>query len=248
MTEPANPDIVVVGTRQSNGASLFVRTSGVPTGIRYVSPAEVSENPDGDLLQIVVRLDRSTGDLAAMQRAAEALIKAIARAVDLLGRIDPSRVVAVLGIAISVGAILNAIQTTTFIITDRSDFGNNGVGGADYGARTDQINYAAIVGDATHPAYYDHPNFTNGEGMLALLFHEALHLTDHGNTFYLQSVAAWANNATFYGSPHGDNLERFMNALTMQLLAAAGVPTRSEAPPLAPLTPPVPIDSLSLAR
>lgn len=43
MTEPANSDIFVVGTRQSDGGWVFVRTSGVPAGISYVSPAEVSE-------------------------------------------------------------------------------------------------------------------------------------------------------------------------------------------------------------
>lgn len=179
-----------------------------------------------------------------MQRAAEALIKAIARAVELLGSIDPSRVVAVLGVAISIGAILNAIQTTTFIITDQPSFANNGVGGVDFTARTDKINYVAIVGDATHPAYYDHPNFTNGEGMFALVIHEALHLTGQGNDFFLQSRAAWGNDATFYGSAHARNLELFVNALTMQALAAAGIPTRTEASPIAPLDSPVAIASI----
>lgn len=244
MTEPANPDIVVVGTSQSDGGWVFVRTSGVPTGISYISPAEVSENPEGDLLQVVVKLERSTGDLAAMQRAAEALIKAIARAVDLLGSLDPGRVVSVLGVGISIGAILSAVQSTTFIITDQPSFGNNGVGQANFETHTDMINYVAIVGDATHPAYYDHPNFTDGEGMFALVIHEALHLTGPGNDFFLQSRAAWGNDATFYGSAHGRNLELFMNALTMQALAAAGVATRADAPPIAPLDPPVAIASI----
>ncbi len=75
-----------------------------------MTPAEVSENPEADQLQIVVRLAYSTGDLAAMQRAAEALIKAIGRAVNLLGSMDPNRIVSALGVAISIGAILNATQ------------------------------------------------------------------------------------------------------------------------------------------
>lgn len=138
MTEPANPDIVVVGTRQSDGGWIFVRTSGVPTG----------------------------------------------------------------------------------------------------------INYVAIVGDATHPAYHDHPNFTDGEGMFALVIHEALHLTGPGNDFFLQSRAAWGNDARFYDSAHARNLELCMNALTMQALAAAGVATRAEAPPITPFDPPVAIASI----
>ncbi len=79
---------------------------------------------------------------------------------------------------------------------------------------------------------------------MALLIHEALHLTRDGYDFFQQSIAAWGNNATFYSSPHGNNLERFMNALTMQVLAAAGVSTRAEAPPIAPLDPPVPLSAL----
>ncbi len=34
MTEPANTDIIVVGTRQDDGTWQFSCTSGVPTGIR----------------------------------------------------------------------------------------------------------------------------------------------------------------------------------------------------------------------
>lgn len=254
MTEPSNPDIIVVGRRTTNndGSALWVfshSTSTLP-GIRDITPREVSENPEAvpETLEIVVTIERTTGDLAAMEAAAQALIKAIARAVDLLGSADPSRVVSVLGVAISLGALLAALENTNFIITDRNDFGNNGVGGADFnetgGRHTDRINYVAIVGDATHPGFYNHPDYTYGEGMLALALHEAFHLTQQGYGFLMASITRWGNNATFYSSPHGPNVEKFMNNLTMQALAALNIPTRAEAPPIQPLDAPVPIGSL----
>lgn len=254
ITEPSNPDIVVVGTRTTDGDGnalwVFSHSSGALPGIRDITPDEVSENGEAppETLEIVVTIDRTTGDPAQMEAAAQALIKAIAKVVDLLKSADPSRVVAVLGVAISLGALLTALQNTNFIITDRTNFGNGGVGGAAIntagGRNSDQINYIAIVGDATHPAYYNHPNFTNGEGMLALVLHEAFHLTEQGYQFFEASKAAWGNNATFYSSPHAANLERFMNNLTMQALDALSVETRPEAPPVLPLDPPVPIGNL----
>ncbi len=252
MTEPSGPDIVVVGERQNDGTISFsiLRSSGRPAGIRYVEPRTISENPENPVLEIVVAIEKtsSASDEAKMIEAAQALIKAIERAIRLLEAEARTRVVSVLGFGISVGALLDELMRTDFSVTDVLNFGNNGVGGAEripLGRNRDRINYQAIVGGRPdHPTrYYAHPNFANGEGMLALVLHEIFHLTQAGEDFLADSLQLWTSrggtSATFYSSALAANLERIANAYALGFLDVLLVPYDPAFPPVQPTDTPV---------
>ena len=244
MTQPSGPDIVVKGERQSDGTINFTvfRTNSPPMGVRYVSPRTVSENPEEPTLQIVVGIEKTdpNSNEAKMIEAAQLFIAAIERAVRLLEAESRTRVISVLGIAVSVGTLLDEIMRTDFQVTDLLDLGNGGAGAAErspIGQNRNKVNYLAIIGG--HPqfsGYANHPAYTNGEGMLALVLHEAIHMTPEGYQFYVDSLQLWrqrgGTNASFFSSVFGINLERFVNSLTLMFLTALSVGHSSQYPPV----------------
>jgi hypothetical protein len=256
---PDEPDIVVTGRREPQSDGTFVWTflrsgSGTP-GIREVMPNNVSENPEFQpVLEITIAIERTNSATSeeAMIAAAKALAQAIARAIDALKAANPSHVVSVNGVAVSVGTLLNALQNTGFTVSDRPDsfWANGGVGAAQYsplGQHSSTISYRAIGGDPSNPSagYYNHPNF-EGRGMLALALHEAFHLTPQGDQWYRDNVAAYrtryGTNAPFSGSawdPYRINVERLINQMALAAMSAFNQPPVATQPPFDDMQPPV---------
>lgn len=192
--EPTPPPIVVTGRREGNDDGsvswTFVRSSSGTAGIRDVTPPMVSEYPGFDqVLEISVLVEQtdSETDAVKIHAAAKALIQAIARARDALKASDRSPLISVNGVAVSLGTLLDAREDTDFTVSDRPDsyWANGSVGAAPYsrlGRHSSPVSYRAIGAVPAHPAagYYGHPNF-GGLGMVALVLHEAFHLTPQGD-------------------------------------------------------------------
>lgn len=136
---------------------------------------------------------------------------------------DRSKVISLFGEMISIGEILDVINNTAFIVSDAPPPSNRGVGSADFANRTDTINYLGVLGYAEHPT-----------GLIALVLHEAAHLTFGGNNFFLRSYSTQRNDPTagkddFYGSDsssldYSKNLEFFINEVMTQAADALGLP------------------------
>lgn len=254
-----SPPIIVIARREtdSDGSQFwtFVRATSGTAGVREVEPRNLSENPaapmDLEITLVIEKTDAST-DEAKMIAAAKALTQAIARALDALRTRAESEVIAVNGVAVSVGALIASILNTDYIVSDRPDafYANYGVGAAEYsatGRHTDRISYRAIGGDPANPSagYYGHPNY-EGRGLLALVLHEAFHLTPAGKDWYDLNVAAYRNrygqNAPFSGAnwlPYALNVERGINRLALNAMAAIGQPALPSQPPFFDMQPPV---------
>jgi hypothetical protein len=251
--------IVVTGRREQQSDGTFIWTflrsgSGTP-GIREVMPNNVSENPEAPLaLEITIAIERTNLATSeeAMIAAAKALAQAVARALDALKAADPNRVVAVNGVAVSVGTLLNALQNTGFTVSDRPDlfWANGGVGAAQYsplGQHRSTISYRAIGGDPADPSagYYNHPNF-EGRGMLALALHEAFHLTPQGFEWYNRNADTYTSRygatAPYSGAlwePYARNTERLINQMALAAMAAVDDPHVPSQPPFEDMEPPV---------
>ena len=215
----------------------------------------ISENPEaGMVLEITITIEKTDAstDEAKLVEAAAALIKAIARALDALRSRNASQVISVNGVAISIGALIASILNTDYVVSDRPDeyYANFGVGAASYnptGRHRDKISYRAIGGDPANPSagYYGHPNF-EGLGLLALVLHEAFHLTPAGEQWYKDNQDAYKARygafAPFAGpnwEPYAKNTERLINQLALQAMTQVGQPALPSQPPFADMQPPV---------
>lgn len=177
---------------------------------------------------ISVRVHVTNPDhLTAAEEAARALIRALAK-LKTDSQNNPSATVTIDGLTFSLSDIVTQIGRTNWTITDASYTDTNGVGAATFnptGQSVDEISFSAIVGSSG----YDSPNYPNGEGMMALVLHELVHLSSNGLNLYNRSVAAWhlegSGNTAYnlYGGPYGANLERLINDIMVAVANAGGL-------------------------
>lgn len=135
------------------------------------------------------------------------------------------------GDSMTSGQILQVLRTTTFVVSDQSNYGNGGVASADYVSHTDTLNFSAfdgIVGPG-ETGDYASPSYVNDAGLRAILVHEIGHLSAAGYAFHQQSVGLFhqehGNNANYYGTldpAYTRNEERYLNDFSASVRQSFG--------------------------
>lgn len=186
----ASGDIIVIGhpytdgSLPTGGGEKGDPGCGAPSPTVHLCPGGGGGGgvPDS-AADVVVRVDPDLVDnpnaLAAAHNVGNQLatIKYVALSNPNASFADPN------GNIISGQELANEINNTTWVITDRQEFNNGGVGGSDYLNQTDYLNYESFDGDLSnglnHADYAD-PVYTNHQGLTEILLHELGHLTQNG--------------------------------------------------------------------
>lgn len=238
---PDEPPIVVIGYRKPDG--VIERYETLTTNeyfTRFKSPREVDPNggeaeAPADHVAVRVNVDDSSNRSRA-EAAAKILVKAISREIARLGTANPATVIQIGDKNYTVGAILGDLLNTEFTVTDRTNFGNNGVGqalrGADGFPNTDLINMNAILDQ------YGASTWIDGEGMVLLVYHEMGHISAVGHEFFISNVDYYSREPDGIRAPdcylpptdYSINLEAFANDFKNALGTELGMATGPNPP------------------
>lgn len=227
---PDDPNVIyVVAERNDQGAFLAMHTfsSSQFQSSRFFSQREVDPNSTSQTSGVVVKVQvANPANRERARQAAERLALVLVRELQRLEAADPNAMITVLGRVYLVGEVLFDLNNTDFIVTDQTDFQNNGVGASSrgqYGARnTDIINMDAILDG------YGNPGHPNDIGMTVLVFHELAHMSQMGQDFF--ELSAHFHNSEpadkrgpFYPSDYSKNNEAFANDFKNEIHSIFGI-------------------------
>lgn len=234
---PGETTIVVTGRRikESDGSYRLQFSTEIGTpGASFVSPREVSENGDSSepelIVSVAIEQTDSRTDRAKLEEAARKVVETLVRLISAAEVSDLSRVIYVLNQQVTIGEVLDRLLGVEWTVTDRSDFGNPGVGGANAATGTVATNWAAIIGgtDLNGRTYSGWANFPGG--MNAIILHDIMHLTPAGAGFASRSVEVHSSDpiwkwTPFYNTPYGPNNEAFADDLMQPAATLLGIDT-----------------------
>lgn len=222
-------EIVVIGRRNSSGAIIGFTTgtaSDVEPPPRFGSDTtEIQPTQNEGLPPIVVRVSvTNSANQARAEEAARKLILALAEALQKLNAVDRSTVFQFAGKSYTVGKVIDDINRTDYVVTDRTDFGNNGVGAATYGVdeapHVNEINFEHILSGYGSPS--------DNLGLMSLIFHDLGHLSLPGYDFRVANIAAYERETAdvrgdWNDSEYARNIERFANEFLVAVTSAAQI-------------------------
>lgn len=184
----ANDEILVIGRvrRDGGGATQPTYTTTQSMGQasadfadRFVAGWQDTSEYTSATVKVSVS---NSSNLEAAKRAAENIARGLATLEAELEALPPNTPVNWDGETMTASQALNVLNTTTWVVSDQSNFSNGGVGGADHRTDTVTLNYRYFDGviDPGHQGDYAHPNYQNDQGLVGILLHEVGHMSDLG--------------------------------------------------------------------
>lgn len=172
----AEPDVIVMGQHSNVGPGTIVYNTynNIPREIPTLSGYDDSD-PTNDQVSVTIRID-DPAHASDSLLAAKNVIAAISRIADA-AKANPNVIIEFPdGLRVDGAHILRVISEIKFVITDKSynSVISGGLGGSDFAAKTDYLNYQGFMPGQQWGAYGD-------AGMNGIMLHEIGHLTAIGH-------------------------------------------------------------------
>lgn len=218
-------DVIVIAKVKRDGGAVSYTTlnSRSAVGSQYGNNfSDWKDSADSATSAVSIEVTDAT-KLPEAKTAAQNIARVLTRIEADLDALPPGTPVTWHGNTLTAKAVLDIIHATTFIVSDRSNNGNSGVGAANSVNHTDTLYYEAFDGDGGD---YASPNYVNDAGLVGILFHEIGHLSAPGASFDGDSRAFYQKEhhsfSGYIGSDYFKNNEKFANDFAYSAASAFG--------------------------